>query len=892
MLDCLKTVFRNEHKHVPELVGDAEKRADYSKIDLLQETKRLREYIRQETGGLDELSGNDRKLHMAYLRAREKTLTEIMPEAFAVVQEGIRRFHENSQSYDVQGQPFTWEIARAYDEQLMAASVLSGHNVAEQATGEGKTLTAVFAAYLNALDGKGVHIVTPNEYLAERDRQTMGPLLESLGIGVGLVKNEIDSSWKTPEYMKDVVYGSNEQFAFDFLRNNRINSKDGKFRAPALMAIVDEADNILIDKGRIPHKISQPNEESAENYEALNHLLTDDDGKLILTEAKKVSEEIDGPGDYTVNRRKGTISLTDEGISRLEQLLGTLPKYEAIVEREKQELRKELGEKEASALGEFAFPFYHEIRNIVSAHALFNKDHHYIVDDEYIENETGEKILKKRDIRIINEHTGRIDPDSRWSFGLHQAIEAKENAKINPEGTSSEEISLQNYFLSQYAKLSGMTGTGMTDEREFGEIYGLSVISIPTHKPCVRKDLDYKLYQTTAKAVDGALEELIENHEKGRPVLVVTTSDEMSVRVHDAITRLGLQAELLNAGTTYKDKLREAAVIAKAGKKGSIVVATKIAGRGTDIKLDDETRNIGGLHILGIGLQEEERIERQLNGRAGRQGDAGSSVYHVSIDDPTVDRFMQPVFMRMISSLLKDDAVQSRTVSNVLHGIQGKVRDHHFGDRKSVVKSDTIRNYFMNVFRNLKNNLIEDEDPMKCLIEPLAVSHSINLEQELELKNGACTFEALKVHADLLGIPFDGIETAKEAKREIMMNLKKNAADKENAVEKKFKELWNKLEEPMQKTIISDSISEVNDAVIPIYLQTSEMLEHGMYVGDYQLELGKANDRAVKQLLGKLALRTLIKMHGMNALQNSMAETSDVLPEENAGNVLPEEKVS
>ncbi|HHT9118749.1 MAG TPA: preprotein translocase subunit SecA, partial [Candidatus Hypogeohydataceae bacterium YC38] len=540
-----------------------------------------------------------------------ETLDNLLPEAFAVAREASRRVPRTP---NPEIPPFTM---RPFDVQLLGGIVLYQGKIAEMATGEGKTLVAILPAYLNALTGHGVHIVTVNDYLARRDRDWMGPVFEFLGMKAGTIQSNQDYREKKAAYQCNVTYGTNSEFGFDYLRDNMRASLEEQVQGGLHYAIVDEVDSILIDEARTPLIISGPAEESTEKYYV----------------ADRAARRLKTSKHFEIKEKEKLAHLTDEGIEEVEAQLGV-----------------------GSIYTDKNMEWPHHIEQALRAHHLFKRDRDYIVKD-------GQVV-------IVDEFTGRLMEGRVWSDGLHQAVEAKEHLKIKEENQTLATVTLQNYFRL-YKKLAGMTGTAATEATEFDKIYGLEVVVIPTNKPLKRTNFPDKVYRTEKEKWKAIEEEIAEIHKTGRPILVGTVSIEKSELLSEKLQRQGIEHEVLNA----KHHEREAHIIAKAGQRGHVTVSTNMAGRGTDIVLGEGVAELGGLHVVGTERHEARRIDNQLRGRSGRQGDPGSSRFYVSLEDDLMRIFAS----ERVSSLLKrfgmeeGMAIEHSMVTNALERAQKKV---------------------------------------------------------------------------------------------------------------------------------------------------------------------------------------------------------------------------
>ena len=568
-----------------------------------------------------------------------ETLDDLLPEAFAVVREASRR---------VLG-------LRHFDVQLIGGCILHRGNIAEMRTGEGKTLVATLPAYLNALEGKGVHVVTVNDYLARRDSEDMGRVYRFLGMSVGLIVHDMDFPARKAAYAADITYGTNNEFGFDYLRDNMVVSLDQMVQRPLHYAIVDEVDSILIDEARTPLIISGPGEKSTDLYN-------------IMADVVKNFKEKE---DYTVDEKLKTVAPTEAGIAKAEKLLGVKNMYDP----------------------ENGTDLSHQLMEALKAKALMIRDRDYVVKD-------GEVI-------IVDEFTGRLMYGRRYSEGLHQAIEAKEHVKVERESQTLATITFQNYFR-MYDKLSGMTGTAKTEEQEFQKIYGLSVYVVPTNKPNIRidyPDVIYKTKKAKYRAVVKAIEEL---HSVGRPVLVGTTSIAQSEELSAMLKKKGIQHNVLNA--KYHEK--EAEIVADAGQIGAVTIATNMAGRGTDITLGEGVAELGGLHIIGTERHESRRIDNQLRGRCARQGDPGSTRFYLSLEDDLMRLFGSDNISGIMDKLGmdEDEPIEHKLVTRSIENAQKKVESRNFDIRKHVLEYDDVMNEQREVIYDQRRKILEKAD--------------------------------------------------------------------------------------------------------------------------------------------------------------------------------------
>lgn len=647
----------------------------------------------------DELRGKTREFQtriqeeVAAGKPVNDVLDAILPEAFAVCREGSKR---------ILGM-------RHFDVQMLGAMVLNAGKIAEMRTGEGKTLTATLAVYLNALAGRGVHVVTVNDYLAQRDAAWMGRLYNFLGLTVGVIVAQQPSDEKRAAYQADITYGTNNEYGFDYLRDNMVYDAASRMQRKLFYAIVDEVDSILIDEARTPLIISGPAEENAELYVRMNAVPP----MLTPMENEPKQGEEDPPGDYWVDHKAHQAYLSEAGHEHAEQILtqlGLLP--------------------EGASLYDAAnISLVHHLMVALRAHTLFLRDQHYVVQND--------------EVVIVDEFTGRLMAGRRWSDGLHQAVEAKEGVKIQAENQTLASITFQNYFR-MYEKLAGMTGTADTEAYEFQEIYNLETVVVPTHRPMVRNDMQDLVYRTAKEKYDAILADIRDCHERGQPVLVGTTSIENSELVSNLLKKAGLPHNVLNA----KQHDREAEIVAQAGRPHQITIATNMAGRGTDIelggsrssvinaiemredldpeakkaeiarfqeewqKVHEEVLEKGGLHIIGTERHESRRIDNQLRGRAGRQGDKGSSRFYLSMEDPLLKIFagdrLKAIMDRL--KLPEGEAIESGLVSRAIESAQRKVEARNFDIRKQLLDYDDVANEQRKVIYAHRNELLDTAD--------------------------------------------------------------------------------------------------------------------------------------------------------------------------------------
>ena len=702
----------------------------------------------------------------------QEVLNEILPEAFAIVREASVRTTG----------------MRHFDVQLIGGLVLHQGKIAEMRTGEGKTLVATLPAYLNALTGRGVNVITVNDYLASRDAEWMGQIYRFLGLEVGCIQNDMDDFERQTAYAADITYGTNNEFGFDYLRDNMKFDLATCVQRGHYFAIVDEVDSILIDEARTPLIISGPSEESTDKYYQANAIIPQLQRGEELEEGKKT-------GDYIVDEKNHSAVLTEDGVDKAERLLGVGNLYEPS-----------------------NMELLHCVEQALKAHTLYRLDHQYVVQD-------GEVI-------IVDDFTGRLMKGRRWSDGLHQAVEAKEGVKIERENQTLATITLQNYFRL-YEKLSGMTGTAETEAAEFHSTYKLDVIVIPTHMPMVRKDNPDMIYRTLPEKWDAVVEEIKERYVHGQPVLVGTVSVENSELIARRLQRVSVPHNVLNA----KYHEREAEIVAQAGRKGAITIATNMAGRGTDILLggnpdfmareflkeqeidpdeatDDQWREVyarakrivesehkevvslGGLHILGTERHESRRIDNQLRGRAGRQGDPGSSRFFLSLEDDLMRIFAGDKVKALMQRLgmEKGVAIESKMVSKRIASAQKSVEGRNFETRKHLLEYDDVMNKQRETIYGLRRQLMEEPDQREYLVGETGVARDLfadltkqyldpNLSpDEWDVENYKVQIHAVyALDCDAEGIDFQNL-TSQEIEETIWEKLKAKYAEKEKQI--------------------------------------------------------------------------------------------------------------
>ena len=623
----------------------------------------------------EELRGKTRE----YKKRLEEgeTLDDLLPEAFATVREAAKRVL-NMEHYRVQ---------------LIGGIILHQGRIAEMRTGEGKTLVSTLPAYLNALEGKGVHIVTVNDYLAHRDAEWMGKVHEFLGLTVGVVLNSMKNDERRAQYACDITYVTNNELGFDYLRDNMVIYKEQLVQRDLHYAIIDEVDSVLIDEARTPLIISGQSGKSTKLYEVCDILARQLERGEASGEMTKMTaimgEEIIETGDFIVNEKDKIVNLTEQGVHKVEKFFN----IENLADPENLEIQ-------------------HNIILALRAHNLMFRDQDYVVKDD--------------EVLIVDEFTGRIMPGRRYSDGLHQAIEAKEHVKVRRESKTLATITFQNFF-NKYTKKSGMTGTALTEEKEFREIYGMDVVEIPTNRPVIRIDYDDAVYMTKKEKFHAVVEAIKEAHAKNQPVLVGTITIETSELISKMLKREGIPHQVLNA--KYHEK--EAEIVAHAGEAGMVTIATNMAGRGTDIKLDDVAREAGGLKIIGTERHESRRIDNQLRGRSGRQGDPGESRFYISLEDDLMRLFGSEKLMGVFKSLgvAENEQIEHKMLSNAIEKAQQKIEGNNYGVRKNLLDYDQVNNEQREIIYKERRRVLDGENMRDSIYKMITdtVEHAVEM---------------------------------------------------------------------------------------------------------------------------------------------------------------------
>lgn len=715
-----------------------------------KEVKKIRKIVEQQINpledGLKKLSDSSLANKTNEFKARlakGETLDDILPEAFAVVREASRR---------VLGM-------RHFDVQLIGGIVLHRGNIAEMCTGEGKTLVATAPVYLNALEGKGVHVITVNDYLAKRDSEWMGQVYKFLGLSVGLIVHDLDFQQRKIAYNSDITYGTNNEFGFDYLRDNMVTSLDQMVQRPLHYCLIDEVDSILIDEARTPLIISGPGQKSTDNY-------------YVMT---KLVPHLKKDEDYTIDEKQKTVAPTEAGVAKMEKMLHVENLYDA----ENLELN-------------------HLFVQALRAQTMMQRDKDYVVKD-------GEVV-------IVDEFTGRLMYGRRYSDGLHQAIEAKEGLEVQRESQTLATITFQNYFR-MYDKLAGMTGTAKTEEQEFIKIYGLPVIQIPTNKPIQRKDLPDVVFKTKRGKYRAVVKEVERRHATGQPILIGTTSIEQSEELSHMLDVAKIPHSVLNA--KYHEK--EAAIVALAGQKGAVTIATNMAGRGTDIQLGDGVAELGGLAIIGTERHESRRIDNQLRGRAGRQGDPGSSQFFLSLEDDLLRIFGGDNIKKFMEKmgLDEDEPINSRMVSNAIQKAQKRVEARNFDIRKYVLEYDDVMNQQRKVVYEQRRRILEGENMKDQVLRMV----------DTIIEKGMQTYADPKLYPEEWD--FAGLLKYSEkyflAPGEIKLEEIEDMSREE--VEDKLKTIAHETYESREKSIGSSMMRELEKAVM-LKVVDSKWMEH------------------------------------------------------------------
>ena len=667
-----------------------------------------------------------------------ETLDDLLPEAYATVREAARRVL-NMEHYRVQ---------------LIGGIILHQGRIAEMRTGEGKTLVSTLPAYLNALEGKGVHVVTVNDYLSHRDSEWMGKVHEFLGLTVGCVLNSMDSEERRKQYNCDITYITNNEDGFDYLRDNMVIYKEQLVQRDLHYAIIDEVDSVLIDEARTPLIISGQSGKSTKLYEVCDILAKQLERGEASGEVTKMTaimgEEITETGDYVVNEKDKVVTLTQDGVRKVEKFF----QIDNLSDPENLEIQ-------------------HNINLALRAHSLMHRDQDYVVKDD--------------EVLIVDEFTGRIMPGRRYSDGLHQAIEAKEHVKVKRESKTLATITFQNFF-NKYKKKAGMTGTALTEEKEFRDIYGMDVVEIPTNRPVIRKDLDDAVYMTKKEKFQAVVDEIEKAHEKGQPVLVGTITIETSELLSGMLKRRGIQHKVLNA----KFHELEAEIVAEAGRHGAVTIATNMAGRGTDIKLDDEAKAAGGLKIIGTERHESRRIDNQLRGRSGRQGDPGESRFYISLEDDLMRLFGSERLMSIFKSLgvAENEQIEHKMLSSAIEKAQMKIEGNNYGIRKNLLEYDQVNNEQREIIYKERRRVLDGESMRDSIFKMITDIVDNTVDMCISDDQATSDWNMQELNGLLIPIiPLQKIEiTEKMKKNELKQILKEQAVKLYEMKEAEFQE--------------------------------------------------------------------------------------------------------
>ena len=839
------------------------------------------------------------------LKAEHEKLEEILPEAFAMVKETCKRMCGSS--WSVAGRDQTWEMI-PYDVQIVGGIILHRGNVAEMKTGEGKTLVAAFPIYLNALTGRGVHLITVNDYLAQRDAEWMGEIYKRLGLSVGYILNNMTPDQRRENYNCDITYGTNNEFGFDYLRDNMALQKEDQVQREYAYAIVDEVDSVLIDEARTPLIISgavdAPVDTSFNDLRPLvknlvrkqNSLVASivSEAEALMKEGKdhdagykflqalrgmpkhpkvmkvfqeagskklahqvesefmrdKKLHEVDDDLFFSIDEKTHVIDITEKGrntlapdnpevfiIPDLGEMLHDIDNNEKMQESDRGQEKDKAHQLHADRSGKI-----HNMTQLLRAYTLYEKDVEYVVQDGRVQ--------------IVDEFTGRILAGRRYSDGLHQALETKENVTVERETQTLATITIQNYFR-MYDKLAGMTGTAATEAEEFGAIYNLDVLSIPTHRPVIRDDRDDLIFKTTREKYNAAVEEISRCHQTGQPTLVGTISVEVSELLSRMLKRNGIPHNVLNA----KQHKGEAEIVARAGQRGAVTIATNMAGRGTDIKLGDGIKDLGGLHIIGTERHESRRIDLQLRGRSGRQGDAGSSVFYLSLEDDLMRLFNSERIAAVMDRLGAEEGevITAKMVTRAIENAQKKVEQRNFGIRKHLLEYDDVMNQQRQVVYDIRKQALNDEDISDSIEDMLDDYIDDELSRMEEIDPQHWDWDNIKQNfsSHLL------VDIGLKAVQDVNENKDVNIEDIRNFALKQAKEIYN-----ARKALLPDDVMLGFEKFVSLRTIDEKWKDH-LYAMD-QLREG-INLRAYGQKNPLLEY----KSEGFQMFQQMMADTTE-----------------
>ena len=737
------------------------------------------ESLRPEMQKLTDEQLRDKTREFKKRLSEGETLDDLLPEAFAVVREGAKR---------VLGMEH-------YRVQIIGGVILHQGRIAEMKTGEGKTLVSTLPAYLNALEGKGVHIVTVNDYLAKRDAEWMGKVHEFLGLTVGVVLNDMEPEERREAYGCDITYVTNNELGFDYLRDNMVIYKEQLVQRDLHYCIIDEIDSVLIDEARTPLIISGQSGKSTKLYEVCDILAQQLERGEASHEMTKMAaimgEEVVETGDFVVNEKDKIVNLTEQGVKKVEKFFN----IENLADPENLEIQ-------------------HNITLALRAHNLMHKDQDYVVKDD--------------EILIVDEFTGRIMPGRRYSDGLHQAIEAKEHVKVKRESKTLATITFQNFF-NKYDKKGGMTGTALTEEKEFRDIYGMDVVEIPTNRPVQRKDLEDAVYMTKKEKFNAVVEAVKEAHAKQQPVLVGTITIETSELLSRMLRREGIQHNVLNA----KFHELEAEIVAQAGQAGAVTIATNMAGRGTDIKLDDVAREAGGLKIIGTERHESRRIDNQLRGRSGRQGDPGESRFYISLEDDLMRLFGSERLMKVFTSLgvAENEQIEHKMLSNAIQKAQEKIEFNNFGIRKNLLDYDQVNNDQREIIYKERRQVLDGENMRDTIYKMITdiVDSTVDMCFSDEVESVDWNLDEFNSMMTSI-IPIDPLTTEKvkgKRKDEVKQQLKEEAVKLYEMKEAEFPEAEQLRE--LERVVLLKSI----DSKWMDHIDDMELLRQGIGLVGY-----------------------------------------------------------
>ena len=774
-------------KFVEKIFGSHSQRELKMILPLVDKVESLRPQMQSLSD--EELRGKTQEYKTRY--ANGESLDSLLPEAYATVREAAKRVL-NMEHYRVQ---------------IIGGVILHQGRIAEMRTGEGKTLVSTLPAYLNALTGEGVHIVTVNDYLAHRDASWMGKVHEFLGLTVGCVLNSMDNDERRKQYACDITYVTNNELGFDYLRDNMVIYKEQLVQRELAYAIIDEVDSVLIDEARTPLIISGQSGKSTKLYEICDILARQLERGEASGEVTKMTalmgEEITETGDFIVNEKDKIVNLTEQGVKKVEQFFH---------------------------ITNFADPENLEIQHNVDlalrAHNLMFRDQDYVVKDDQV--------------MIVDEFTGRIMPGRRYSDGLHQAIEAKEHVKVKRESKTLATITFQNFF-NKYKKKSGMTGTALTEEKEFRDIYGMDVVEIPTNRPVQRIDYDDAVYMTKKEKYHAVVEAVKEAHAKGQPVLVGTITIDVSEHISNMLRREGIQHKVLNA----KFHELEAEIVADAGVHGAVTIATNMAGRGTDIKLDDEAKAAGGLKIIGTERHESRRIDNQLRGRSGRQGDPGESRFYISLEDDLMRLFGSEKMMKVFQSLgvQENDQIEHKMLSSAIEKAQMKIESNNFAVRKNLLEYDQVNNEQREIIYSERRRVLNGESMRDSIFKMITDIVDNSVDMCFGENSNKEDWDANELNSVLLPtIPLEPVtqETLEKigSKNELKQQLKEQAVKLYEAKEAEFpeKEQLRELERVILLKVIDrkwmdhiDDMDQLRQGIgLQAYGQRDPLVEYKM----------------------------------------------------------------